>query len=144
MILKPCDNSDAIDFVVSVRNDPETRKQSRRQRPLTWADLVPAPNSGVRETMVAEVDGVKVGYVHLDRLDGTCELSWVIAPAHRQKGCGTAMVREALKFAGAEALAEIKPDNIASILIAERCGFRLSQAHDGLQVWRFMSRATAE
>ena len=132
MLFKPS-NTD-IEFIVSVRNDPETRKNSRRQHELTWLDLIDAPNGGIRETLVAKQDATNVGYVHLDRKDGCCELSWVVAPAYRGNGIGTKMVREAISIAGCPVVAEIRPDNAPSILIAERCGFHLSAIHDGLLV----------
>lgn len=135
MLFKPSDAD--INFIVSVRNDPETRKNSRRQHELTWLDLVDAPNGGTRETLVAKQDATNVGYVHIDRLNGSCELSWVVAPAFRGNGIGTKMVREAMSIADCpEIIAEIRPENVASILIAERCGFHLVETHDGLQVWK--------
>ena len=135
MLFKPS-NAD-IDFIVSVRNDPETRKNSRRQHELTWLDLIDAPNGGIRETLVAKQDATNVGYVHLDRKDGCCELSWVVAPAYRGKGLGTRMVREAMSIADCPNLiAEIRPDNVASIHIAERCGFHHSETHDGILIWK--------
>lgn len=134
MLFKPSDAD--IEFIVSVRNDPETRKNSRRQHELTWLDLINAPNGGTRETLVAKQNKTNVGYVHIDRKDGSCELSWVVAPAFRGNGIGTKMVREAISIADCPVVAEIRPDNVASILIAERCGFRLAETHDGLHVWK--------
>lgn len=137
MILKRCETVRDIDFVLSVRNDPDIRKQCRRQGCLVWSDLVDAPNGGTRETLIAEVNGVPTGYLHLDRLDDTCELSWNVSPFHRGKGFGKEMVRTALPaLAAYVVLAEIKPNNIASLLIAESCGFHLVESHDGLQVWK--------
>ena len=137
MRLRACDTEDDAAFVVSVRNDPETRKHSRRQHLLTYADLIDAPNGGIRETRIAEVDGVNVGYLHFDRLGDACELSWNIDPVHRRKGYGTQMVQASIALADRPSVvAEIKPDNVASVRIAEHCGFRFAEAHDGLLVYR--------
>lgn len=126
-----------IEFIVSWRNDPATRSQSRRQHELTWNDLVNAPNGGQRETLVALEGRTRVGYVQLDRLDGSCELSWVVAPAHRGKGIGTLMVEAAIARAGCnEVTAEIRPLNEASIRIARRCGFVLVETRSDLFLWR--------
>ena len=35
---------------MSVRNDPDTRKEFRYQHIITWDDLSPAPNGGQTET----------------------------------------------------------------------------------------------
>lgn len=135
MLFKPSDAD--IDFIVAVRNDPETRRNSRRQHELTWQDLIGAPNGGTRETLVAKQDETNVGYVHLDRLDGLCELSWVVAPSYRGNGIGTKMVSAALLSAArSEIIAEIRPDNVASILIAKRCGFQLAERHDDFLLFR--------
>jgi RimJ/RimL family protein N-acetyltransferase len=125
------------EFIVSWRNDPATRSQSRRQHELTWSDLINAPNGGTRETLIALQGRARVGYVHLDRLDRSCELSWVVAPAHRGKGIGSLIVEAAIAIAGAgEVTAEIRPLNEPSIRIAKRCGFVLVEAHSDLLLWR--------
>jgi RimJ/RimL family protein N-acetyltransferase len=134
--LRSIDEGD-IESIISWRNDPATRSQSRRQHELTWNDLVNAPNGGQRETLVAVEGRTRVGYVHLDRHDGSCELSWVVAPAHRGKGVGTLMVEAAIAVAGCdEVTAEIRSLNKASIRIAERCGFVLIEARSDLLLWR--------
>jgi RimJ/RimL family protein N-acetyltransferase len=137
VILRAVDDID-IEFIVSWRNDPETRAQSRRQHELTWGDLINAPNGGRRETLIAEQGKTRVGYVHLDRLDGSCELSWVVAPAYRRKGIGTLIVEAAVAIAGCDDVtAEIRPRNEASIRIAKRCGFVLVESHPDLLFWRW-------
>lgn len=139
MLFKPSEAD--IDFIVSVRNDPETRRNSRRKHELTWRDLVDAPNGGMRETLVAKQNGANVGYIHLDRLDGSCELSWVVAPSYRGNGIGTKMVCAALLISDCpEITAEIRPENAASIVIAKRCGFQLAEGHDDLLLFRIRPR----
>ncbi len=134
--LRAVDEAD-IEFIVSWRNDPATRSQSRRQHELTRNDLINAPNGGERETLMAWQGRTRVGYVHLDRLDGSCELSWVVAPGHRRKGIGAQMVEAAIAIAGCDHVtAEIRPLNEASIRIATRCGFVLIEAHSDLLFWR--------
>jgi len=134
--LHAVDDAD-IEFIVGWRNDPETRSQSRRQHELTWKDLMQAPNGGQRETLIALEGQTRVGYVHLDRLEGACELSWVVAPAHRGKGIGRRMVEAAIAIAGCDDVtAEIRPHNEASIRIAKRCGFALVEARSDALLWR--------
>jgi len=144
LTLRAVDDVD-IKFIVAWRNDRETRSRSRRQHDLTWTDLIDAPNGGQRETLMALEGETRVGYVHLDRLDGSCELSWVVAPAHRGKGIGTLMVEAAIAVAGCdEVTAEIQSRNEASIRIAKRCGFVLVEAHADLLVWRRRTGGAAE
>jgi RimJ/RimL family protein N-acetyltransferase len=134
--LRAVDDVD-IEFILSWRNDPETRSQSRRQHELAWADLINAPNGGRRETLMAFQGQTRVGYVHLDRLGGSCELSWVVAPSHRRKGIGTLIVEAAIAVAGCDNVtAEIRPLNEASIRIAKRCGFALVETHPDVLLWR--------
>jgi RimJ/RimL family protein N-acetyltransferase len=136
LTLRVVDDVD-IEFIVAWRNDPETRSRSRRQHELTWNDLSNAPNGGQRETLMALEGETRVGYVHLDRLNGSCELSWVVAPAHRGKGIGTLMVEAAIAISGCdEVTAEIQARNDASIRIAKHCGFVLVEAHSDLLLWR--------
>jgi RimJ/RimL family protein N-acetyltransferase len=103
------------------RNDPLTRAMSRNQDPVTWDSHVdwltrrlsqPSPH-----LYMAFLDGRRIGTF---RVDGD-EISYTVAPEHRGKGLGEAMLRKAREMFG-PLRAEIFVRNIASIKIAERSG----------------------
>jgi RimJ/RimL family protein N-acetyltransferase len=65
-------------------------------------------------------------------------MSWTVAPEHRGKGVGAAIVRLAVsRMTEERVFAEIKASNFASRRIAEKSGFRLRGDRDGMLVyWR--------
>ncbi len=88
------------------------------------------------------VDGVPVGQAKIrHRLNDTLRkfggnIGYGIAPAHRDKGYATRMLRmvlaEAKKLGIERALITINPDNLASRRVAEKCGGMLefeNEAH---------------
>jgi RimJ/RimL family protein N-acetyltransferase len=118
---------------------PSTREQS-------WARLLryrghwTLLNYGywvVEETTTGEFVG-EVGFADYHRamepsLDGMPELGWALRGQHHGKGYATEAVRAALRwgatfFAPATRIASmITPENVASVRVAEKCGFRLWQ-----------------
>lgn len=135
MHLRPATMNDA-GVLFAWRNDPETRANSVNSDPVAWADhcawLKASLANPDRDLLIAELDGMPVGTVRIDRGDET-EISWTVSPEHRGKGVAKYMV--ALASPSGRAVARIKPANIASQKIAESVGFRLAEV-DGLQVWR--------
>src|ERR1700722_2452284 len=75
----------------------------------------------------------------LDLLDRVWRMSWTVAPEHRGRGVGAAIVQLAVtRMTGERVFAEIKAANLASRRIAEKSGFRLRGDRDGMLVyWRF-------
>lgn len=70
----------------------------------------------------------EVGLSAIDRDRGTARIGWWTAPDHRRRGVATEAVgllaRWALGSLGLEALvAEVDPDNIASLTVARKAGF---------------------
>lgn len=63
------------------------------------------------------------------------ELSWMVAPDKRGQGLGKQMLQHFLENHPGRYQAEIKPDNIGSIRIAETCGFVLDREEKGRMVW---------
>lgn len=103
------------------RNDPETRKMSRDTSELVWdnhvAWLSRRLQQGDHGLYIATLDGSPVGTVRLDK----DEISYTVAPEHRCKGIGEAMLIAAKNTFGPK-VAEMKRDNIASAKAAERAG----------------------
>jgi RimJ/RimL family protein N-acetyltransferase len=52
------------------------------------------------------------------------EAGWVLAPAAQGKGYATEALRAALDWAGRRTACLIHPENLASIRVAEKCGYR--------------------
>jgi RimJ/RimL family protein N-acetyltransferase len=124
------------------RNDPETRVWSRDTSDVSWDEhltwLKSALRNPNRQLLIAEDARGAVGTIRLDLLDGVWEMSWTVAPEHRGKGVGAAIVRLAVsRMTEERVFAEIKASNFASRRIAEKSGFRLRGDRDGMLVyWR--------
>jgi RimJ/RimL family protein N-acetyltransferase len=127
---------DDAELLFAWRNDPETRVNSVNTDPVSWDGhcnwLRASLQNPDRDLLIAEVGGVPVGTVRIDRGDET-ELSWTVAPDHRGNGIGKAMV--ALACPNGEVIAQIKPENIASRRIAASTGFHMEKGGE-LQLWR--------
>ena len=133
--LRPATMDDA-QILFDWRNDYETRANSLNTVPVPWEDhcrwLKASLENPRRDLIIAEVEGVPVGTVRIDRGVGT-EMSWTVSPARRVKGIGKAMVAKACP--PGEVIAQIKAANLASQRIAEHAGFQ--KIEDGaLQLWK--------
>lgn len=120
------------------RNDPDTRENSANQGEIEpnahakWLETVLTSNRNL--LLIAEIDGKPIGAFRIDKLTmyeeqvdvPDCRLiSYVVAPSHRRKGYGTAIVREAtISYGGDIALiAKIRSANTASRKILEANDF---------------------
>jgi RimJ/RimL family protein N-acetyltransferase len=124
------------------RNDRETRVWSRDTADVCWDEHVTWLKSTLRnpnrQLLIAEDERGAVGTIRLDLLDGVWQMSWTVAPEHRGKGVGAAIVQLAVtRITGERVFAKIKAANLASRRIAEKSGFRLCGERDGMLVyWR--------
>jgi RimJ/RimL family protein N-acetyltransferase len=103
------------------RNDPFTRAMSRNQDPVTWdshvAWLTRRLSQASPHLYMALLDVRRIGTFRVD----ADEISYTVAPEHRGKGLGVAMLRKAREMFG-PLRAEIFVRNVPSIKIAERSG----------------------
>lgn len=141
MNLRPATMDDA-QRLFDWRNDPVTRAMFRNTAEVPWADHVAwlerTLADPTRILLLAEHDGTPVGTMRIDYGDEP-ELSWTVAPEYRNCGFGSEMVRMGTPD---NAVAWIKPENIASQRIAEKAGFAF--VSDGpLQKWVREVRAVA-
>jgi RimJ/RimL family protein N-acetyltransferase len=124
------------------RTDRETRVGSRDTSDVSWDEhltwLKSTLQSPDRQLLIAEDERGAVGTIRLDLVDGAWEMSWTVAPEHRGKGVGAAIVQLAVsRMTGERVFAEIKAANFPSRRIAEKSGFRLREDRDGMLVyWR--------
>jgi RimJ/RimL family protein N-acetyltransferase len=110
------------------RNDPTTRKNSfetgevsEQTHKLWFNDSLLNPN---RSIYILEDNSIPVGSIRSDiHWNNQSVLSWSIAPDQRGKGYGTKILEIYLQDKKGEFIAEIKPENIASIKMVEKNGF---------------------
>lgn len=110
------------------RNDPVTRKNSFNEKEINelthklwFNDSLLNPH---RNIYILEDDSIPVGTIRSDIiLNNKYILSWNINPKQRGKGYGTEILKIYLQDKKGEFIAEIKPENTASIKIAQKNGF---------------------
>ena len=110
------------------RNDPTTRENSfkteevsEQTHKLWFNDSLLNP---YREIYILEDNLISVGSIRIDTLlINEYLLSWSIAPTQRGKGYGTKILEMLLQDRKGKFIAEIKPENIASIKMVQKNGF---------------------
>lgn len=140
LTLRPATQADA-QLLFAWRNDPVTRRNSIDTGEVAWHDHVRWLAASLarrdRRLLIAELGLEPVGTVRLDHAGDRCTLSWTVAPSLRGRGIGKAMVQRTVTDVDVAILfASIRADNIASIHIAETCGFRRVGCRDGLTLYR--------
>lgn len=114
------------------RNDPDTRANSIDQNEVAEADhrrwLESSLVNPDRHLFVIEVDGEPVGTTRLDRRDNGWEVSITVAPDHRGRGMGQAMLDVTTEWfdeniGGDVILSTIKPSNPASLALFAKLGY---------------------
>lgn len=110
------------------RNDSMTKQNSfvqdeisEQTHKLWFADSL----LNERRTInILEQDNIPIGCIRTDILDtGEYLLSWSIAPTYRGCGYGTKLLELFLQDKHGKFIAKIKPENVASIKIAENNNF---------------------
>jgi RimJ/RimL family protein N-acetyltransferase len=110
------------------RNDPTTRENSfeigevsEQTHKLWFNDSL---LNSYREIYILEDNTIPVGSIRSDNVSiNTCILSWSIAPNQRGNGYGTKILELFLQDKTGNFIAEIKPENIASIKMVQKNGF---------------------
>jgi RimJ/RimL family protein N-acetyltransferase len=134
MMIRRALKEDALD-VLAWRNDAHAVAMSKSGRVvdvddhLTWFPKALASSDCAM--FIAEHEDRQIGMVRFDRAGDHWLVSINVAPNERRKGYGQSMLATAMKEVGGPLLAEIKSDNLPSIRIFERCGFRKIAAIDG-------------
>ena len=108
------------------RNDSITRENSFDQEEISeqthkiWFNK--SLSNSNREIYILEDNNVPVGSIRSDNINDQYLLSWSIAPDQRGKGYGTKILEIYLQDKKGEFLAEIQPENIASIKMVQKNG----------------------
>ncbi len=124
------------------RNDPLTRQQSHNTAELEWAShlawfqkMLISPD---RILHLAFTNSDACASMRQDRIAGEkWLLSWMVNPALRGKGIGTALLQQFVLNYPGDYLAEIKNENFASIKMVQSAGFQLIEQRNFDQVWSF-------
>jgi len=134
-----------LPWLVSLRNDPDTARFSRRgalRLEQMRVDLFSKPS---RRARIAQSGGQDVGYVVIDEAEGEAEISVVVAPASRGLGFGVALIDSATELClGTDGLrcvhAFIEASNTASLRAFEAAGYVEERGADaraeGLRAYR--------
>jgi len=137
LILRRATLDDAV-FLFDLRNDLQTRTNSISMAAVPWNNhiewLGKTLNNPARFLFIA-VEEELVGTSRLDFTESHAEISYTVAPARHQKGCGHALVRETLKHSAVPVRATVKPHNFASRRILENADFRITGEENGLMVY---------
>ena len=138
--IRPADICDARD-VWSWRNDAATRSASRETEPVPWPEHESWFSRALSESTKTLLIGVdeetreKVGLVRFDLLESGQRLVGVnVAPGWRGRGYGALLLARALEQQSGALVAEIRPENRASIRLFEKLGFRRRTESGGFLV----------
>jgi len=131
VFLRAAEERDA-EKLLAWRNDPVTRLNSLSQLQISqehhehWLRSVLGSSDSV--LLIGEIDGITVGVVRLDWQPerDACHISFTVAPEHRGKSYGLAIVRHALKdIRNARVYAAVKISNSASRRLLQKLEFEL-------------------
>jgi RimJ/RimL family protein N-acetyltransferase len=133
LTLRPATDDDE-ELLLEWRNEPETRRQSLRQAPVSaerhaqWLrDRLARPSEC--RLYVAELGGVPVGQARVDLTgDGEGVISVAVAAGSRGRGLGRSLIAAATERAAAElgarsVTAVVKTRNVASLRAFEAAGY---------------------
>ncbi len=131
-LLREARNEDAS-ALWQLANDPETRRQSFRQDFIPWethlAWLRKKLESAETLLLVAEIAGVPIGMIRLEKQGEAAEVNYALSPTFRGKGLGSRLLEagaeRGLRQLGVHVLrGTVKTGNPASIRSFEKAGFR--------------------
>lgn len=125
------------DCLFAWRNEPEVLRYSFNPTPLEWSEhaawFAAALTDPERIMLIGEEDGTGCGLVRYDIAGRRATVSIYLAPGFSGRGIGRQLLRLGQAWLIAhhpdvvELVAEIKPDNRASIALFEKSGFALEQ-----------------
>jgi RimJ/RimL family protein N-acetyltransferase len=139
LVLRRASSADGL-LLHRWRTDPVTSAASHQtgvidlDAHLAW--LAASLADPRRAIYIAEADGVPVGTVRVDEGPDACEVSWTVAPDARGRGVGSRMVAMAAATIPGPIRAEIKPDNLSSVRIAQAAGMQFERADGGILHFR--------
>ena len=136
--LRPATLADT-ERLLAWRNDPETQQQSK----IPGEVFMPEHTAWLHKTLddprirlrIALLGDTPVGSVRANADGAGWILSWTVSPAARGRNVGYRMVARMIDELSGTVRADIKPENPASMKIAEKLGMRQVEDEDGMTVW---------
>ncbi len=129
--LRPA-SADDRDAILEWANDAETRANSFRNGPIEPGDharwfAAQLTDPAVRIWLLVK-DGARIAQVRYSRSGDSAEVSISVAPAHRGRGYGTAILNASADLAGhalgvAKLVALVLPANAASVRAFAKAGY---------------------
>jgi|TARA_B110000977_G_C11059737_1_gene485480 RimJ/RimL family protein N-acetyltransferase len=117
-------------------NDPDTRLNSINQGLVKIDEHIDYIKSILNSTTInqyiLEIDGDGVGTIKDEILDGCIEISYSINPKYRGKKLGILMMQLYLYNRKGTFLCVVKQNNIPSIKMVERIGYKLDRVENNL------------
>ena len=117
-------------------NDPDTRLNSINQGLVKIDEHIDYIKSILNSTTInqyiLEIDGDGVGTIKDETLDGCIEISYSINPKYRGKKLGILMMQLYLYNRKGTFLCVVKQNNIPSIKMVERIGYKLDRVENNL------------
>lgn len=126
--LRATEASDA-EILFSWQRDPETRRYARNPEPPAWDEHVAWLEAKLEDddclfTMI-EHGGRPCGFVRLDRVSESREVSIITAPEERRTGIAQAALGLARDLVpGGNIIAYVKPENAASLALFQAAGYQ--------------------
>ena len=115
---------DDLDFLLWLRNDPESLRGSRRTTEIPYLEHLDWFLSTPDTVLIAEIDDLKVSTVRLVKHPHELEMGIVVAPACRGQGYAAEMIRLGAEQAKAPVVAYVREDNERSLKAFTRAGFQ--------------------
>ena len=147
LALRPTTPEDASRLFAWV-NDPAVRQSAVSQGPVLWAGhvawLAGRLKSGNSRMFVLMAGSLAVGQLRFDREGGLWRVDYSLEPAVRGRGWGGFLVALGLAQLppNSAVLAEVRPENIASIRVFERLAFAEIEPFSEPPLRRFIRAVT--
>jgi UDP-2,4-diacetamido-2,4,6-trideoxy-beta-L-altropyranose hydrolase len=130
------------EFLLSVRNDPETRSMSLDSQPIAWEThldwYTKAAADPRQHVYIVEAGPDRIGTVRLnedDRDPRRTEIHLALRPEFRGHGLGTETIeracREAVRLGYQSVVASVKRSNPRSLRVFAKAGFVQREIPDG-------------
>ena len=123
------------------RNDKITRQNSFNSELVSESEhkeyIKNTIASSDRKLFILEYNGIPVGTIREDRLkQDEYELSYTISPVYRGKRIGQIMINLYLINQRATFICEVKEENMSSIKMIEKLGFKIFKVNKGVNFYK--------
>lgn len=135
--------------IVAWRSNPEVYQFFKNpikldhEQHIKWFNASYQKNDARIDFMALDSDGNRVGVFGIIINGDSAEINYLVSPKQQRKGYATEGVLRIIQYASnthhvKTFQAEIHKDNIASINLAKKIGFKLSRTHDSFEIYKYM------